>query len=319
MASRPEESAGVSPPEGWRGWWALARRALKGWSDDGASSMGAALAYYSLFSLAPLLLVALWVAGFVVGRGEAQAVLTAHLTTLVGPSAAGAIQGLLEAAAEPSEGALAAALAAAAMVLGATTVFSELRTQLDRIWRAPPPRRQGAAAFVATRFFAFLMVVGIGVLLVASMALSAFLSAAGEVFLARSKASMHAMDFAGSMVVITALFAMIYKLLPSVRIAWRDVWLGAAVTAALFWVGKLAIAFYLAHAAVDSSFGAAGAVVLVIVWVYYSAQVFYLGAELTREFALRHGSMRDDPAGARGGEPAGVRWARQTLRNLAPR
>ena len=311
-------AAGVEAPHGWRGWVSLLRRAFKSWGDDGASSMGAALAFYALFSLAPLLLVALWLAGFFVGRDDAQAVLVSQLTAIVGQNAALAVEDLIENASTPAEGAIPALIGAFTLILGATTVFSELRTQLDRIWRAPPPRHQGAMKFVVTRFSAFLMVLGIGVLLLASMALSAFLTAAGEIFFERSKATMHLVDFAGTMVVLTTLFAMIYKILPSVRIAWRDVWLGAAVTAALFWVGKSLIALYLAHTAVDSGFGAAGAVVLIILWVYYSSQIFFFGAELTREFALRHGSKRAEADPSRPNEPASVRWARQTLRNLAP-
>jgi membrane protein len=293
MPSKAEDgNAGVSAPGGWRGWWALVRRAADGWVRDGASSMGAALAFYALFSLAPLLLVALWVAGFFVGRDDAQAMLVTQLTSIVGETAALAVEDLLDAASTPSEGAIPALIGAFTLVLGATTVFSELRTQLDRIWRAPEPKHPGAMKFLATRFSAFLLVVGIGLLLMASMMLSAFLTAAGELFFARSKASMYLMDFAGSMVVVTGLFAMIYKILPSTPIAWRDVWVGAALTAALFWIGKSLIALYLAKTAVDSSFGAAGAVVLVILWVYYSAQILFFGAELTREFALRHGSRR---------------------------
>lgn len=310
--ARPEAS-GVDAPEGWRGWLHLVRRAFDGWTADGASSMGAALAFYALFSLAPLLLVALWLAGFFVGRDDAQAVLVSQLTTLVGENAAMAVEDLLDNASTPSEGAIPALIGAFTLILGATTVFSELRTQLDRIWRAPPPRHQGAMKFLVTRFFAFLMVLGIGVLLLASMGLSAFLTAAGEVFFERSKATMHLMDFAGTMVVLTTLFAMIYKILPSVRIAWRDVWLGAAVTAALFWIGKSLIALYLARTAVDSGFGAAGAVVLIILWVYYSSQIFFFGAELTREFALRHGSKRDEVPVAAAGPRSGMAWLRPRL------
>jgi membrane protein len=310
-------SPGVRAPGGWRGWVALLKRAGSGWVADGASSMGASLAFYALFSLAPLLLVALWVAGFFVGRDDAQAMLVSQLTAIVGPTAAGAVEGMLARASTPSEGAIPALIGAVTLVLGATTVFSELRTQLDRIWRAPPPRHQGVMKFLATRFSAFLMVLGIGLLLISSMLLSTFLTAAGDLFLARSRFTMYLVDFAASMVVITGLFAMIFKILPSTRIAWRDVWVGAAATAALFWIGKSLIALYLAKTAVDSGFGAAGAVVLIILWIYYSSQILFFGAELTREFALRHGSKREE-APARN-EAAGVRWARETLRNLGPR
>ncbi len=303
MAEGASASPGVHAPGTAAGWLALGRRALEGWVEDGASSMGAALAFYALFSLAPLLLVAIWLASFLVGRDEAQVALIAQLSAILGEGPAHAIEGMMSASGTPAEGFLPALIGFFTLVLGATTVLSELRKQLDRIWRAPKEASRGVMGFIATRFFAFLIVLGVGVLLLASMSLSAFMSAAGELFFSRSKGSMYALDFAGSFIVVTVLFALIYKVLPSVRIAWRDVWLGAAVTSVLFWIGKSLIALYLAKAGVASGFGAAGAVVLLVVWVYYSAQIFFLGAELTREFALAHGSHRNDTALAAATQP----------------
>jgi membrane protein len=283
--------------QGWREaeWIALPRRAARRWVQDGGSTMGAALAYYALFSIAPLLLVAIWVAGAFMGEAEAQATLIRQLTTLVGDRAALAVQGLLTAAATPSEGGWAAAIGFATLLIGATTVFAELKADLDHIWQHPSPRGGGLVRFFCTRLLALAMVVGVGAVLLLSFAASAFVSAAGAFFFERAPATLHALEFCASFLVLGGLFAMIYKLLPSARIAWRDVWLGAGVTAALFWVGKFLIALYVAHTGVASSFGAAGAVVLVIVWVYYSAQVFFFGAELTREFAARHGSRKHEP------------------------
>ena len=271
----------------------LTRRAVKGWVDDAAPSMGAALAFYTLLSLAPLLLVALGVAGIFFDRNEAQDALIAQIAMVLGEKAAIGIEGLLDAAGT-REGALPAVVGLATMVIGATTVFTELRADLDRIWHYRPARAGGVRGAFVTRFFAFLMVMGIGGLLMLSLVASTFLASVAHYGFSLSPVALHAIEFFTSFVVVTLLFAMIYKLLPTQRVAWGDVWVGAAVTSLLFWIGKFLIALYIGHTAVDSTFGAAGALVLVIVWVYYSSQVFFLGAEFTREYALRLGSKRHE-------------------------
>ena len=277
----------------WREARALLRRALQGWVDDGASTMGASLAFYTLFSLAPLLLVAIGVAGFFAGRDQAQAALVAQVAHLIGEQAAVGVEDLLERATRAEEGIIPAIVGFATLFFGATTVFAELRTDLDRIWRYKPARpARGFATLLLTRSMAFLLVAGIGLLLLASMLATTLISAIGSQAAGKSPAGLHVGEFALSFLAMTLLFAMIYKILPSTRLAWRDVWLGAATTSVLFWIGKFMIALYIAHAGVDSNFGAAGTVVLLVVWVYYSAQVFFFGAELTREFALRHGSKQ---------------------------
>ena len=269
--------------------WQLAKASAKGWVDDGAPSMGAALAFYTLFSLAPLLLVVIALAGLVVGRDVAREALDGLLTQFAGERAASGIAGLLDAAGT-GEGGVAAAVGAAMLVLGATTLFAELRTDLNRIWRHKPAKAGGFARFVRTRASAFLLVMGVGALLLASVGLSAVLATVSEHWLAGAEAALHAGELAVSFALLTGLFAMIYKLLPATRIAWGDVWIGAAVTAGLFWLGKILIALYIAHAAVGSNLGAAGAIVVLVAWVYYSSQVFFFGAEFTRQYALRHGS-----------------------------
>ena len=275
--------------------FSLVRRACRGWVDDGASTMGASLAFYTLFSLAPLLMVAIGLAGFVAGRDQAQATLIAEISRLIGEQAAMGVEDLLDRATRMEEGIVPAIVGVATLVFGATTVFAELRRDLDRIWRHKPAQARGGLVMLAcARGMAFLMVVAIGLLLLFSVAATTLLSSVGTQLFGKSPAALYAIEFGLSFVVMTLLFAMIYKILPSTRLAWRDVWMGAAITSALFWVGKFLIGLYIAHAGVDSNFGAAGTVVLLVVWVYYSAQVFFLGAELTKEFALRHGSHQAD-------------------------
>jgi membrane protein len=278
----------------------LARHAARGWIEDAAPSMGAALAFYTLLSLAPLLLVALGLAGFVVGRDAAHDALIAQVARALGDSAAMGVESLLDLVGMRTEGGVTPALIGAVTILvGATTVFAELRSDLDRIWRCKSEPGRGMLHFLAARAAALAMVIAIGLLLVASMLASTFLALAGGRWFALSQASLHAIEFAISFVAITLLFAAIYKILPSRRVAWRDVWVGAAVTSLLFWLGKLLIALYIGRAAVDSSFGAAGALVVVILWVYYSSQVFFLGAEFTKEYSLWHGSRQHERRGRR--------------------
>ena len=277
---------------GWRDLQSLSRRAVKGWIEDAAPTMGAALAFYTVLSLAPLLLVAIGFAGFFVGRDEAQTALIGQLAVLLGEKAAVGIESMLDAAGSRDEGMIPALVGLLTMFVGATTVFAELRSDLDRIWRTKAPEHGTFAEIFLARVFSFLLVVGIGGLLIVSLVASTFLAAVGTWWFGKSQLTLQALEFFSSFVVITLLFAMIYKILPSRRIAWGDVWVGAAVTSILFWVGKVLIALYISKTAVDSSFGAAGALVIVIVWVYYSAQVFFLGAEFTKEYALRHGSKK---------------------------
>jgi membrane protein len=268
----------------------LALRSFRGWKEDGATNMGAALAFYTLFSVAPLLLVALAVAGFFFDRGQAQHLLIEQIAQLVGERPAAGIESLLRAASDQSAAGKSAAFGIVTMLLGATTVFAELRRDLNIVWRCKLEKVNGVWDFIRTRLLSFGLVVAIGFLLLVSLVLSAVLSAVGDLLIPGSGLVARIAEFATSFAVLTALFAMIYKLLPSRRIAWSDVWVGAAVTSALFWVGKFAIGLYIAKSAVASSFGAAGTVVVIIAWVYYSSLIFFFGAEFTREHALMHGT-----------------------------
>jgi membrane protein len=278
----------------------LGHRSLRGWIADSAPSMGAALAFYTLLSLAPLLLVLVGLAGFFVGRDAAQDAMLARAAMLLGEDAAVGIESFLDmATASGGQGMLPALIGAVMVFVGSTTVFAELRSDLDRIWRAPRAEGGTFMRHIAARTASFLLLAVIGLLLVGSMVASTLLSTIGKESLELSEGVLHAAEFLISFVVVTLLFAALYKILPTRPVAWRDVWVGAAATSLLFWVGKLAIALYLAHAAVDSTFGAAAAVVMVILWVYYSAQVFFFGAELTKEYALYHGSRQHERRGRR--------------------
>ncbi len=275
--------------------WRLLKRSAQGWLNDSASSMGAALAFYMLFSMAPLLLVAIAIASAVFGRHEAQHLLIVQLGTVLGPRAASGIRFLVEATSNHNRF-FPAAVGVFASLLGAATVFNELKTDLDRIWRCHETRPKGFLAVVRRRLLSLAMVLGVGLLLLLSVALTTLMSALGAPLFGGRADTIRGLELVASYVVITGLFAMVYKTLPSRHIAWRDVWIGAAVTSALFWIGKYLIGVYLARTAVGSMFGAAGAVLALIAWVYYSAQVFFLGAEFTREYALHRASLGDRPS-----------------------
>ncbi len=282
----------------------LAKAAFKGWSDDEAASMGAALAFYTLFSMAPLLLLVISLAGLVIGTDTARDLINNQLTTLLGDKGASAVQQVLQAADDRAEGLFAATVSFLTLILGATTVFAELRRDLDKIWKTQKKEERGLWKLIGARVWSFGLVLTIGFLLMVSLALSATVTALGAYFAAYLPGApiiLRALEFLVSFVVITGLFAMIYKILPTARIEWRDVWVGAGVTSLLFWIGKYLIGLYIAKSAVASPFGAAGTLVVVIVWVYYSAQIFFLGAEFTRAYALREGSSsrhaRNPPPG----------------------
>jgi membrane protein len=284
-----------------RAGWRLAARAFGAWIDDYAPSMGAALSYYALFSIAPLLLIVIGVAGFFFGEQAARGELFGELSTLIGADGARAAEGLVSNAAKPESGLLAMVIGTVLLIGGASTVFGELQNALDRIWRAPERNAtKGWWKLIRARLLSFGMILAIAFLLMVSLVLSSLVAALGKWW------GLHFVDLGLSFALTTLLFAMIYKIIPRVRIAWRDVWIGAAVTAALFALGKLLIGLYIGKSSVASAFGAAGSLVVLIVWVYYSAQIFLLGAEFTRLYADERGSRT---AAKRPGTPIRVQPA----------
>jgi membrane protein len=272
------------------------REVMREWSNDNALTLGAALAYYTIFSMAPLLVLAIAVAGLVFGRAAAQGEIVAQIEGMLGPSGAELIESMIERASEPSTGVIATVVSLATMIFGASGVFGQLQGSLNLIWGADTLRRTGVKGQLQRRAASFSMILGIGFLLLVSLALSALISGLHQVFdayLTVPGAVISLANFGVSFVVVTALFAMIFKLLPDARIEWRDVWLGAAVTAVLFTIGKGLIGVYLGRAGVTSVYGAAGSLVLVLLWVYYSSQLLFLGAEFTEVYSRRFGSRRE--------------------------
>jgi len=278
----------------------LGRESVEAWIEDYAPSMGAALAYYTLFSLAPVLLITISVAGLVFGEEAARGEIFAQLKGLIGAEGAVAVQGLLKSASQPASSILTSAIGVATLLVGATSVFSELQSDLDRIWRAPAAQQKtGLWALLRARLLTFGLVLAIGFLLLVSLVISAGLAALGKwsgpYFIGR-EIVLQALNFVVSLGITTALFALIYKILPRVKIAWADVWIGAVVTSVLFTLGKLGIGLYLGMSSLTSGFGAAGSIVVLLVWVYFSAQIFLLGAEFTWVFAHRKGSRAAEGA-----------------------
>lgn len=273
----------------------LMREAFAAWNADYAPSMGAALSYYTVFSLAPLLLITISIAGFVFGEDAARGEVTTTLTGFLGVEAARAVEDMIRTSRETRTGVVATVIGVVTLLLGATSVFGELQSALDRIWRAPEQKtRSGLVALLRGRLLSFGLVVSLGFLLLVSLLISAVVAAIGtwgSRLLPGWELFVQVLNAILGFAVTGVMFAAIYRVLPSVRIPWRDVWTGAWVTAALFTLGKTLIGLYMGMAAPGSVFGAAGSFVVLLVWVYYSAQVFLLGAEFTWVHA-RHDRRR---------------------------
>jgi membrane protein len=280
--------------------WPITKQAVASWIDDYAPSMGAALAYYALFSIAPLILIVVSIAGLVFGADAARGQIFIELRGLMGEQGAAAVQSLLQSVSEPRKGVVATAIGVVVLLVGATGVFSELQNSLDRIWRAPARAKPtGLVWLLRSRVLSFGMVLCIGFLLIVSLLASAAISAIGRwwrpVF-AGWEFVAQGVTFAVGFAFVTVMFAMIYKLMPRASIRWRDVWIGAAFTSLLFNAGKILIGLYLGKSGFASGFGAAGSLVALLFWMYYSSQIFLLGAEFTWVYAYtcgsRQGSMR---------------------------
>jgi len=277
----------------------LCRQSFASWRADYAPSMGAALAYYTVFSVAPLLLIVIAVVGLVFGRDEARGEIFEQLSGLMGAEGARAIQIMLEALNKPRQGIVATVIGVALLLVGATTVFGELQDAFDRIWRAPAREDvNGLLDLMRVRLLSFSMIMGIGFLLIVSLVVNAALAALGEwwapVFGGWATVAQNVNSVFG-FVIVTVGFAMIFKVMPRVRVQWRDVWIGAVVTAVLFTIGKYLIGLYIGKTGIASGYGAAGSLVVLLVWVYYSAQIFLLGVEFTWVYAHVYGSFKGRP------------------------
>lgn len=289
------------------GAWEYLKRTYQAFSDDDAMTLGASLAYYTVFSLAPLLLTVISIAGLILGRETVQNQLQMQIQTLIGAGSGDQIKTMLTAATQhQSGGILGTVIGIVVLIIGATGTFASLQDALNRIWHVKPdPLAGGIRAFLTKRLVSFGMILGVAFLLLVSLALSAILSAAGT-WIGRmlpswlSSSLLQAVGFAVSFLVISALFAALFKILPDMKIGWHDVWVGAVVTSLLFSIGKLGIGLYLGKSATASAYGAAGSFVVIVVWLYYASLILLFGAEFTKIWAGEHGRRIPPENGAVG-------------------
>ena len=279
----------MSPPALWK----MLIEVYHDWSDDKASRLAAALAFYTILSLAPILIIVIDIAGFAFGELAVREEIAYAMQSLVGQDGASAIKMVMEHAALPGHSTLAEILGLIILLFGAAEVFIQLKDSLNDIWGVLPRFEGGILATIREYFFSLSMVVGIGFLLLVSLVVDAALSAFGTLvgtLIPDNEIFLRAVNFLASFVVITLLFALIYKVVPDARVAWSDVWIGAAFTTLLFIIGKFLIGLYLGYSAEGAAYGAAGSMVILMLWIYYSAQIFLMGAEFTQVYAERFGS-----------------------------
>ena len=273
--------------------WNVLKQIINEWSDDNAPKLGAALAYYTIFSLAPLFVIAIAVAGFIFGHDAATGRIVNEIQTLVGHEGAVLIQSAIKNSSNMQSGVIATIIGVVSIIVLSTAAFIELQDSLNIIWKVKPKPGRAIKGFIMNRLLSFAMIVGIGFLLLVSLVVSAGLSAVNDFFgefFSIPVSVLQIINVAISLVVIFILFSSVYKVLPDVKITWKDVRIGALVTTILFVIGKYLIGLYLGTSTVASTFGAAGSFAIVLIWVYYSSQILFLGAEFTYVYATRFGS-----------------------------
>lgn len=272
----------------------ILKTTFKEWNEDKASRLAAALAYYTIFSIGPLILVMIAIAGLVFGEQAARGELEGQIEGAVGPQVAQTIQGILESLNQKESGIIATVVGVVTLILGAVGLFGQLQGSLNTIWEVQPKQGRGIMGMMKDRLIAFSMVLLIGLLLVASLLVTAALALISSQLAYLVPPGLgfvwQLLNFLVAFALTVVLFALIYKVLPDVKIAWRDIWLGAAFTALLFAIGRLALGLYLGSGSVGSAYGAAGSLVVLLVWIYYSAQILFFGAEFTQVYANRYGS-----------------------------
>lgn len=273
---------------------ALLKQTFQEFGEDKVTRLAAALAYYTVFSLAPLLILALAVAGALFDRGAAQAQLIAQIRNLMGPTGAELIEQMLDNAAQPEAGGIAAIVGVVTLIIGASAVFGQLQDALNTIWGVMPRPGLNIGYMIRQRVLSFALVLGIGFLLLVSLIIDTLIAGAqGMLFGSAEEANIlvQIINLVISVGVIALMFAVLFKFLPDVRIAWRDVWVGAVVTALLFTIGKYLIGLYLGNNSAASVYGAAGSLVVLLLWIYYSGLILFIGAEFTQVYATRYGSL----------------------------
>jgi len=262
--------------------------AFGSWNKHEGPRLGAALSFYTVLSLSPLIILVVALAGLVFTQSTAQTHILSQVQAMIGPQGGKAVEAMLENAQKPAAGIVGTAIGLLSLLFGASSVFTELRSVLNMIWEVNPQKTAGIVGMVRERFFSFGMVLSIGFLLLVSLVLSTVLAAMGKFFgglLPMPSPVLVALNFLISFIGIAVLFALIFRFVPETKVRWSDVWLGAIVTAMFFTLGKTLIGLYLGKSSVASAYGAAGSIIVVIVWVYYSAQIFFFGAEFTHAYA----------------------------------
>jgi len=278
-------------------YFALFKQTFSEFSEDKAPRLGAALAYYTMFSLAPLLMIAIAIAGLVLGKEAVQGKVAAELSNVFGKTTSVALNEMIKNAARPKAAVVATIIGAITLFLGAAGVFGQLKDALNTIWNVAPKKSGGVMGLIKDRFLSMAMVCGSGFLLLVSLLVDAVISAASERFISGSTSVLfQTIQLILSFAIITLVFAAMFKYLPDLptRLPWRDVWFGAAFTAFLFVLGKFGLSLYITKAAPGSSFGAAGSLVVLLIWIYWSAQILFFGAEFTQVYARTHGSMQGE-------------------------
>ena len=300
----------------------LGKETVAQWSEDKCARLGAALSYYTIFAIPPLFVIVIFIASLVFDENDVRSSLFGQVGGLVGEKGAGAIESALSASNPEKKGMWASLLAVLTLLVTSTGLFIELQSALNSIWGVESKPGQGIKGFIKNRLLSFAMIVCIGFLLLVSLILSAAVSAVSKYFsvLVPGLDVLWAIvNFVVSLGVIAVLFAMIFKVLPDVKIAWRDVWVGAALTALLFTVGKFLLGLYLGQNSAVSAYGAAGSIVLILLWVYYSAQILFFGAEFTQVYANQYGTQLVPKAHARWVEAAGAAPAKAAKRDVRQR
>jgi membrane protein len=275
----------------------LFKQTWKEFGDDKAQRLGAGLAYYTVFSIAPLLLIAIAIAGMVFGQKAASGAIQQQLAGALGASTAKAVNEMIVSASKPKSGALATIIGVVTLLFGAAGVFGQLQDALDTIWNVERPKTSGFIGLIKDRFLSMAMVFGIGFMLLVTLVIDTAISAMGKWIgphVPGGEAMLQIVQMIFSFGLVTVLFALTFRYLPHVRVAWKDVWFGAGLTSFLFVIGKFGLSLYIGKAAVGSAYGAAGSLVIILIWVYWSAQILFFGAEFTQVYARAEGSMAGD-------------------------
>ena len=309
MTDKPRKRPPLTPAA----FWFIFKETIREWNDDKVPRLGAALAFYSMLSIGPLLLIVIAMAGLAFGRDATSTYIFDEIRGLIGDQGANAIQSMLISTSNPKASYIASLIGIVTLIISATSFFAQLQDALNTIWNVEERENGHWTWFIKKRLLSFAMIVGIGFLLLIALVVSAALSAISAFFAGLIPVAflLHGINLLISFAVITVLFAMIFKVLPDVHIQWRDVWIGAAITALLFSFGKLLIGIYLGQSAFSSAYGAAGSLIVVLIWIYYSTQIFFLGAEFTQVYSRYMGAQivikkgrRKEPANLAAGASA---------------